>query len=219
MPTDVMAAAEAYAAREMAGDNSAHDWWHVARVRALAIRLAAAEGADRTVVELAALLHDVADWKVSGSETAGAEAAYDWLTAQGVDPAMRDHVVAIVAGVSFKGSGATDVPLSLEGRCVRDADRLDAIGAIGIARVFAYGAHIDQPLHDPDQPPQLDLTGSAYRVNRTSSINHFHEKLLLLRDRMTTATGRRVAANRHEVMLRYLADFAAEWDAVDGDWS
>jgi uncharacterized protein len=99
---------------------------------------------------------------------------------------------------------------------VRDADRLDAIGAIGIARAFAYGGHIDQPLHDPDQPPQLDLAGQSYRANRTSTINHFHEKLLLLRDRMTTATGRRLAEHRHEVMQRYLTDFAAEWEAIDG---
>jgi uncharacterized protein len=216
MSTDVIAATEDYVAREMAGDNSAHDWWHVARVRAMALRLADAEGANRTVVELAALLHDVADFKVSGSETAGAEAAQEWLTGQDVEAAVRHHVVAIVAGVSFKGSGAADAPLSLEGQCVRDADRLDAIGAIGIARAFAYGGHIDQPLHDPDQPPQLDLTGSTYRANRTSTVNHFHEKLLLLRDRMTTAAGRQLAEHRHEVMQRYLADFAAEWEAADG---
>jgi uncharacterized protein len=216
MSTDVMTATEDFVAREMAGDNSAHDWWHVARVRALALRLAAAEGADRTVVELAALLHDVADWKVSGSETAGAEAAQDWLSRQGVDPEVRDHVVAIVAGVSFKGPGSPDAPLSLEGQCVRDADRLDAIGAIGIARAFAYGGHIGQPLHDPDQPPRLDLAGSAYRTIRTSTVNHFHEKLLLLRERMTTSAGRRLAEHRHQVTQRYLADFAAEWEAVDG---
>jgi uncharacterized protein len=210
-----IAATESYVAAQLAGDSSGHDWWHVARVRALALRIAEAEEGDPTVVELAALLHDVADWKVSGSETAGAEAAQQWLSGLDIDTEVRDHVVAIVAGVSFKGSAAVDVPLSVEGSCVRDADRLDAMGAIGIARTFAYGGHVGQPLHDPGVAPQRDLAGASYRASRSSTINHFHEKLLLLRDRMTTATGRELAEHRHQVMQDYLLEFHAEWDGRD----
>jgi len=123
----------------MAGDGTGHDWWHVDRVRKLAVRIARAEGADELVVELAALLHDVADYKLTGSEEAGPEAAHVWLTAGGASPELVEHVVTIVRGISFKGAGVAEADLTLEGRCTRDADRLDALGAVGIARAFAYG--------------------------------------------------------------------------------
>jgi uncharacterized protein len=128
---------------------------------------------------------------------------------------VRDRVVEIVRGVSFKGAGVADVELSLEGRCVRDADRLDALGAIGIARAFAYGGATGQPLHDPTLEPAWHGTASEYREKRSTTINHFHEKLLLLRDRVDTAAARRIAERRHAVLVEFLDEFAAEWEARD----
>lgn len=204
----------AFVREKLAGDSSGHDWWHIDRVRRNAFRLASAEGADPLVTELAALLHDIADWKFhGGDETAGPRAAREWLEQHAVDPQVVDQVCAIISAVSFKGAGVkTDMP-TLEGRCVQDADRLDAIGAIGIARAFAFGGHFGRAIYDPEHPPELHDSFAAYKAKGGPSINHFYEKLLLLKDRMQTVSGRRMAEERHRFLETFLAQFFAEWNA------
>jgi uncharacterized protein len=196
----------------LAGESSGHDWWHIDRVRRNAVTLARAEGADPFVCELAALLHDIADWKFhGGDDTAGPRAARDWLTSQQADEAVIEPVCDIIAGVSFKGAGVTTNMPTLEGRCVQDADRLDAIGAIGIARAFAFGGHFGRAMYDPEHPPEQHATFAEYKAKSGPTINHFYEKLLLLKDRMQTGTGRQLAAERHQFMEQFLAQFFAEW--------
>jgi uncharacterized protein len=181
-------------------------------VRRNALYLARAEGADSRLCELAALLHDIADWKFhGGDETAGPRAAREWLESQSADPAIVDAVCDIIARLSFKGAGVTTDMPTLEGRSVQDADRLDALGAIGIARAFAFGGHFGRALYDPEHPPEWHATFDDYKTKSGPTLNHFTEKLLLLKDRMQTATGRRLAEARHQVLERFLADFLAEW--------
>lgn len=201
-----------------AGEGSGHDWHHIARVRRLACQLAEREGARREIVELGALLHDIADWKFhGGDDSAGPRAAAGLLVEEGVAPEIVAAVAAIVAGVSYRGAGVVTAMPTPEGRCVQDADRLDALGAIGIARCFAYGGHAGRPIHDPEQPPQLHASAEAYKAARGSSLNHFYEKLLLLRDRMQTASGRALAEERHRFVEDFLRQFLAEWDGgADG---
>lgn len=197
----------------LAGDGTGHDWWHVWRVWRLARRIGQAEGADLAVVELAALLHDIADWKAHGGQSAvGAERAGAWLKSTGTEAGVIEHVCRIVADVSFKGARVEPPRLSLEGQVVQDADRLDAIGAIGIARVFAYGGAKGQVIYDPDVGAQEHRTAEAYLQGGGTSINHFYEKLLLLAERMNTATGRALARPRHQFLEEYLCRFYQEWD-------
>ena len=209
----VIDAAVQHIREQFKNDSSGHDWWHIYRVWRMAVRLAEAEGADLYVVQLAALLHDIADWKFhDGDLTAGPRAARLWLAGQAVPAATIDHVCDIIAQLSYKGAGvATDMP-TLEGRVVQDADRLDAIGAVGIARAFAYGGHAGRLLYDPEHPPEQHASALAYRNSRGPTINHFHEKLLLLKERMQTATGKQLAAQRHTYMEGYLDQFHAEWE-------
>lgn len=200
----------------LSGDGTGHDWHHTDRVRRVALRLAAEEHADPFVVELAALLHDVADWKFhGGDETAGPRTTRQWLTKLDVDQQTIEHVASIIAGLSFKGAGvATDMP-TIEGRVVQDADRLDAIGAIGIARTFAYGGHLGQPMHDPEIAPTMHATFDAYKKPGGTSLNHFHEKLLLLHNRMQTTAGRRWAESRHAYLAEFVDRFLKEWNGED----
>ena len=188
-----------------------HDWWHVYRVWQLSKKLAENEGADLFVTQLAALLHDIGDWKFhGGDETIGPAMARNWLMQQGVDAPTMEHVCQIIAGVSFKGAGVqTEMPTK-EGKCVQDADRLDALGAIGIARCFAYGGSKGRPIYDPNIPPEQHNSFAAYQKNAGPSLNHFYEKLLLLKDRMQTESGRTMAEERHAFMVRYLEQFMAE---------
>jgi len=214
---EVLARTEAHVRQAMSGEGTGHDWWHIHRVRQTALRLAREEGADAYVVELAALLHDIADHKFhGGDETAGPRAARAWLEGAGVEDEVIAHVSAIIAGLSFKGAGVATPMHTPEGRVVQDADRLDAMGAVGIARAFAYGGSLGRPLHEPEQPPEAHASFAAYKASTGATINHFHEKLLLLRDRMNTASARRVAEGRHRFMERYLARFHAEWEGEDG---
>ncbi len=195
------------------GEGSGHDWWHILRVLNMAKHLGEAEKADMFIVQLAALLHDIADWKFhNGDDTVGPRVAREMLTKLEVAPADIDHVCAIIAGLSYKGAGVnTDMP-TLEGRCVQDADRLDAIGAIGIARTFVYTGHKGRPMHDPSSKPVMHDTKEAYFKGGETTINHFYEKLLLLKDRMQTETAKRIALGRHEYMEAFLKRFYAEWD-------
>lgn len=198
----------------LADDSSGHDWWHIERVRAMALAIGRGEGADLYVVELAALLHDIADWKFHGGDDAlGPRRAAEWLSGLGVEPAVIEHVAEIVRQVSFKGAQVATPMRTLEGQVVQDADRLDAIGAIGIARAFAYGGHAGRALYDPRVAAEGHASFEAYKKNSGPTINHFHEKLLLLKDRMNTPTARRLAEGRHQFMADYLQRFHAEWNA------
>jgi uncharacterized protein len=210
----VLDAAAAFVRDHLAGDSSGHDWWHIDRVRKTALAVAGEEGADLFVVELAALLHDVDDWKFAGGDhSAGPKAARTWMETHQVDTHVIDHICRIIAELSFKGAGVATPMSSLEGQCVQDADRLDALGAIGIARTFAYGGHKGQAMHDPQRPPMTHDSFEAYKSNVGTTINHFYEKLLLLADRMNTSAAKKLAAGRHAYMEQFLAEFLAEWDA------
>jgi uncharacterized protein len=209
--SELRTATEDFVRASMGADTAGHDHWHAFRVRDLALRLARAEGADSEVVEIAALLHDVGDEKVSGDPAGPGKAARAYLESCSVDSWMIEHICAIVDVVSYHGSGVADAPTDLEGRCVRDADRLDAMGAIGIARAFAYGGHLGRPIHDPDQAPVEADSLAAYRAGGRTTINHFDEKLLRLAARMGTDSGRAMAVERQAVMREFLERFAAEW--------
>lgn len=209
----VIQATATWVREQLAGEATGHDWWHTERVWRTARQLAEAEGADTCVVELAALLHDIQDYKFSGDEAASGRAAAAWLRGQAVDGATVDHVVGIIDGLSFKSADQPRLP-TVEGRVVQDADRLDALGAIGIARAFAYGGWKGAPLHDPTQPPRLGMSGDEYRAHLGTTVNHFYEKLLLLHDLMNTPTARRLADERHAYMVDFLTCFYAEWDGT-----
>jgi uncharacterized protein len=197
----------------LSGDGTGHDWWHVYRVWKTAKRIGESENADPLVVELAALLHDIADWKAHGGDTTvGPKTARAWLVSLDVDAGVVEHVCRIVGGISFKGANVEQPPLSLEGRVVQDADRLDAIGAIGVARTFAYGGSKGRLMHDPTCPPVDHRTAESYFNNSGATINHFYEKLLLLKDRMNTQTGKAIAERRHEFMEEFLRRFYEEWE-------
>jgi uncharacterized protein len=194
------------------GESSGHDWWHVWRVWQMARRIGEREGAEIEIVELAALLHDVAGWKFSGDVAAGPRAARAWLERWNVAEPRIEHVERIIADLSFKGAGVPTPMHSLEGQAVQDADRLDAIGALGIARAFAYGGHRGRAMYDPEIPPERHDSFAAYRQNSGPTINHFYEKLLLLADRLNTATAREIAAERQAFMQQFLSRFFAEWE-------
>jgi uncharacterized protein len=197
----------------MAGDSS-HDWWHVFRVWKMAQRLVVDEKVERSlVVELGALLHDISDWKFQdGDETVGPRLAREILETHGVDASTIEEVCDIVATISYKGAGVATPMKTHAGQIVQDADRLDAIGAIGIARCFAYGGHKNRVMYDPEDLPVLHVDKEAYKNNKGTSVNHFYEKLLLLKDRMNTASAKNIAEDRHWFMETYLDEFYGEWD-------
>jgi len=191
-----------------------HDWFHTERVWKNAKRISQSEDVDNFVVELAALLHDIADSKFhNGDETIGPKVAREFLFSQNVDSAIIEHVVSIIENMSFKNSfDKKDVFKSLELQVVQDADRLDAIGAIGIARCFNYGGFKNRALYNPTIPPNLNMTKEEYKNSNAPTINHFYEKLLLLKDLMNTNTGRKMAQERHDYMLNFLEQFYSEWN-------
>ena len=200
---------------KFAAESSGHDWFHIERVWQLARRIAGQEGANLEVAELAALLHDIADWKFhGGDDSIGPREAERLLRQEGAPAELIGPVVDIVASISFKGAGVSTPMASLEGRCVQDADRLDAIGAIGIARCFAYGGHAGRLMYDPQQPPVLHASAEAYKAAKGTSLNHFYEKLFLLQERMNTASGRQLAAERHRFMERFVEQFLLEWSGA-----
>ncbi|MCI3922558.1 HD domain-containing protein [Paenibacillus sp. TRM 82003] len=214
MKDQVIARAEAWAKEKLGGDSSGHDWWHIERVRRLAVRLAGETGADAFVCEIAALLHDLADEKLFGDEQAGLQEIRSWLRAEAVEEAAATHIVDIVANLSFKGGGGSGMR-TLEGRVVQDADRLDAIGAVGVARTFAYSGWKGQPMHDPTLPPRTSMTKEEYRTGKSTAYNHFHEKLLKLSVMMNTPEARRLAEERHRYMEAFLRRFEQEWNGED----
>lgn len=197
----------------LVGAEGGHDWFHVERVYKLAMRIAKQEEVDQLVVSLGALLHDIADSKFhEGDETVGPKLAKDFLEKEQAPQTTISHVVKIIENISFKGGNEAQVFRSPELDVVQDADRLDAIGAIGIARTFNYGGHKNRPLYDPELKPDLQMTKEQYKASISPTINHFYEKLLLLKDRMNTQAGQKIATNRHEYMKDFLNRFYEEWD-------
>lgn len=204
---------EGFVKEKLSGEGSGHDWWHVYRVWELAKHIAKEEqGADLFIVELTALLHDIADWKFhGGDDLAGPRVAREWLEKSGVKEKDIQHVCKIVEHISFKGAGVESKIQTLEGKIVQDADRLDAIGAVGIARAFAYGGYKRQEIYNPEIKILLHQTAESYKNSKTTTINHFYEKLLLLKDKMNTDTGKEIASERHKFMEEYLERFYKEW--------
>lgn len=198
--------------REFADESTGHDWFHIERVWKNAKQIAAAEGGDLFVIELAALLHDIADHKfVEDADAEAKRRIQAMLGGVEVDQPTIDRVVDIVLKSSFKGGIGENPMKQLEGLIIQDADRLDAIGAIGIARTFAFGGKFGNLLYHPDIPPATFKNAEEYRKNRTHTINHFYEKLLLLKDKMNTPTGRKMAEQRHQYMQEFLNQFYNEW--------
>lgn len=208
----ILEATERYVEAELSGEGSGHDWWHIVRVRNLAKRFAEQEGADSFICQLAALLHDLADEKIAGSEEAGLAQVTDWLASQGLSEEKRSHILEIIQYMSFKGGANQGKKLTLEGQVVQDADRLDAIGAIGIARVMAYAGNKGNLIHEPGKQVRDHMTVEEYRKGDNTAITHFYEKLLKLKDLMNTEVAKKVAQHRHEFMENYLQEFYAEWD-------
>ena len=199
--------------KELAGDSSGHDWWHIYRVWSVAKKIAEEENADQTVVELAALLHDIADWKFNdGDELAGPKQAALWLNKNKAPLKLVDAVCKIISTLSFKGANVATPMTTIEGKIVQDADRLDAIGAVGIARTFAYGGNKNRLIYHPDEAPVVHESFEHYKNNKGHTINHFHEKLLLLKDRMNTQTAKKIAEVRHSFRQNYLNRFYKEWN-------
>ena len=195
---------------EFRTEGSGHDWFHIDRVRKMALRIAETEDCDLFVVEMAALLHDLDDWKLTTTESSKSE---NWLDFIELDSEVASHILEIIEEVSFKGAG-TDTPVkSIEAAIVQDADRLDAIGAIGIARTFAYGGHKSRLIYDPSIIPVMHNDFQEYKKSSAPTINHFYEKLLLLKDRMNTKTAKIIAEQRHQFMSDFLVQFYEEWEA------
>lgn len=193
-----------------------HDWWHIQRVHHNALRILESEsGANKTVVELGALLHDIADAKFhDGDEDKGPEMARNFLLTQEVDSNIINQTEYIIRNISFKGGIIETREKPIELKIVQDADRLDALGAIGIARAFNYGGYKNREMYNPQIKPQHYTSASEYHKSEAPTINHFYEKLLLLKDRMNTETGKSLAAARHRFLETYLEQFFAEWEAV-----
>ena len=191
-------------------ESSGHDWWHIHRVWQLSKKIAPIEEANLFLVEMAALLHDLDDWKLFGNGSSESKSK-KWMSGIGIEKDSLDQILQIIDEVSFKGAGVDTSPTSLEAKVVQDADRLDAIGAIGIARTFAYGGHKNRLIYDPDIEPEMHQSFSAYKKSMAPTINHFYEKLLLLKDRMNTETGKKLAKTRHQFMEDYLQQFFLEW--------
>lgn len=191
------------------GEPTGHDWWHSSRVRDLALKIARKEGGGLFVIELASLLHDIDDWKFSkANPTARARRLLEEL---GVAQETIRRVCHIIENVSFKGAGVRDRMKTKEGKIVQDADRLDVIGAIGISRAFAYGGYKKREIYNPSIKPQFHKTFKAYKAKKGTTINHFYEKILLLKDRLHTKTAKEIAQKRHKFVVAYLEQFFQEW--------
>lgn len=198
---------------ELENAEGGHDWFHIERVYKNALLISENENVDKTVVALGALLHDIADSKFhNGDETVGPKRAKSFLSSENISEEIIEHVLKIIENISFKGGNNEQKFHSKELDVVQDADRLDALGAIGIARTFNYGGFKNRKLYDPNIKPNLKMTPSEYKSSDAPTINHFYEKLFLLKDRMNTETGRKIAEKRHQFMETFLQQFYAEWN-------
>lgn len=198
---------------QLAHAEGGHDWFHIERVYKNALLIAEEEECNLTVVKLSALLHDIADSKFhNGDESIGPKVAREFLDSQKVSEDIILHVIAIIENISFKGGNFEKKFHSKELEIVQDADRLDAIGAIGIARAFNYGGFKNRPLYNPNIQPNLNMSKEEYKNSESPTLNHFYEKLLLLKDKMNTKTGKKIAQKRHDFMVTFLSQFYSEWD-------
>jgi uncharacterized protein len=192
-----------------------HDWFHIERVWKLSKKICESETADYFTVELGALLHDIADSKFhNGDEAEGPRRARVFLTVMNVEETVIEHIENIIANISFKGGKVAAEFCSKELQIIQDADRIDALGAIGIARTFNYGGFKNHQIYNPDIAPNLNMTKEEYKNSKAPTLNHFYEKLLLLKDLMNTETGRKMAEDRHRFMELYLEQFYSEWNGV-----
>lgn len=190
-----------------------HDWFHIERVYKNSLLIAQEEDCDIIVVQLGALLHDIADSKFhNGDETVGPKTARTFLESQNVSEEIIAHVINIIENISFKGGNFEKTFNSKELEIVQDADRLDALGAIGIARCFNYGGFKNRALYNPEIPPKFNMSKEEYKNSESPTLNHFYEKLLLLKDKMNTATGKKIAGARHQYMEEFLSQFLSEWN-------
>lgn len=210
---NLIAKTKAFVQQQLQNAEGGHDWFHIERVYNNALLIAKGEQCDLTVVQLGALLHDIADSKFhNGDETIGPAMAWEFLEKENVPEETIIHVVNIIENISFRGGNTEKKFKSIELDIVQDADRLDALGAIGVARAFNYGGFKNRALYDPAIAPNLNMTKEEYKNTTAPTINHFYEKLLLLKDRMNTATGKQIAEGRHQFMKTYLKQFYAEWN-------
>lgn len=190
-----------------------HDWEHIRRVRDMALHLQHVEGGNREIIHLGALLHDISDHKFNGGLlNANGTVTIQWLSELNCPKDIASDVAELVDHISFKGANFVQEELSIETQIVQDADRLDAIGAIGIARAFAFGGNKNRPIYDSSLPPVLHDSFEDYAKSKSHTINHFYEKLLLLKNKMNTSEGLRIAEKRHAVLTQFLDDFHAEWN-------
>jgi uncharacterized protein len=204
---------ESFVKNMLENEGSGHDWFHIKRVTKTTAYIAEKEGADLFICELAALLHDIADEKICGNEEKGVTMVREWLISQEVPTETMEHILLIITTMSFKGGN--NLPLqSLEAKVVQDADRLDAIGAIGIARCFVYSGAKGQLIYDPDLEPRTEMTKEEYRQGKSTAVNHFYEKLFKLKDLMNTNEGKRLANERHLFMENFLEQFYQEWNGT-----
>jgi len=210
---EIIKRTEDYIASESSSEGSGHDWFHVDRVRKMAIRIGRLESCDLFITEMAALLHDLDDWKLTDSKSTASSKSEKWLHEVGVSPEFSDLILKVIDEVSYKGAGTETLVSSAEAAVVQDADRLDAIGAIGIARTFAYGGHKNRLIYDPKVLPVLHSDFEEYKKSTAPTLNHFYEKLLLLKNRMNTTTAKTIAEGRHQFMENYLSQFYDEWEA------
>ncbi|WP_339919313.1 HD domain-containing protein [uncultured Flavobacterium sp.] len=211
--TDIISKTITFVKEKLKNAEGGHDWFHIERVYKNSLSIAKDEVCNEIVVKLAALLHDIADSKFNnGDEVVGPETARAFLESEEVDEAIIEHVIKIIENISFKGGNFKKDFSSIELEIVQDADRLDAIGAIGIARAFNYGGFKNRALYDPKIAPNLKMTKEEYKKNDAPTLNHFYEKLFLLKDKMNTPTGKQIALERHRFMESFIAQFYAEWD-------
>ncbi|MEQ8219443.1 MAG: HD domain-containing protein [Arenibacter sp.] len=212
--TQIIEETIAFVKETLKGAEGGHDWFHIQRVFKNTLLIAKDEKVDVLVVSLGALLHDIADAKFNGGdETIGPKMAMEFLTSLEVDEKIVDHVVKIIENISYKSSlDSKKLFTSKELQVVQDADRLDAVGAIGIARAFNYGGYKNRELYNPEIAPNLQMTKEEYKKSKAPTINHFYEKLLLLKDKMNTDSGKKLAEKRHQFMLEYLKQFYEEWN-------
>lgn len=211
--SDILKRLELHVEKELAREASGHDWWHIVRVRHLATTIAQREKADLFICQAAALVHDLADEKLNESAQAGLDRVAQLLTKVEIDPLRQNHIMEIISTMSFKGGGGKPMT-TLEGQIVQDADRLDAIGAIGIARTMAFSGNKGRLIHDPERQPRDQLTPEDYRKGDDTAIMHFYEKLLRLKNLMNTNYAKEMAEHRHAFMQAYLDEFYAEWEGL-----
>ena len=214
--TEIIQKTIAFVKETLEGAEAGHDWFHIERVWKLSLKIAETEGGNREVVELAALLHDIADPKFhNGDETLALKISEEWMNSLNVSQDVVEQVLFIIKNISFKNCGESPENPPIELQIVQDADRLDAIGAIGIARTFNFGGFKNNMMYHPEIPPKLNMSKEEYKKNEGTTVNHFYEKLLLLKDLMNTNSAKKIAAERHDFMLKFLERFYKEWNVTE----